>query len=158
MRERQDDYLLDSNHIGAMVRRSTRIIDKISSLPPRTLIKYSVISMGEWEFGHRVNPTTDQAARDEYDRCVNEDILEFVLEITSSTRFAYAEIMGRIWEEDPPSEGVRTERHLALKGVDINDVWIAATAMEHNLVLVTADKMCVIKEAAGRKLRIESWI
>ena len=42
-------------------------------------------------------------------------------------------------------------------GLDVNDIWIAAIALEHNLVLVTKDGMAKIREAAP-SLRIENWL
>ena len=35
-------------------------------------------------------------------------------------------------------------------GVDINDVWMVATASERNLTVLTQDKMACIREAALR--------
>ena len=42
-------------------------------------------------------------------------------------------------------------------GIDENDLWIAAQAIEHNLVLVTNDEMKRIKHVAGPVLDIEDW-
>lgn len=81
----------------------------------------------------------------------------FVLEIDENTREWYAEIIGRIWRYYPPPQAnTRTEAHLNRLGVDINDVWIAATASKHNLTLLTTDNMNVIKEATPR-LSFDNW-
>ncbi|MDQ1273816.1 MAG: tRNA(fMet)-specific endonuclease VapC, partial [Planctomycetota bacterium] len=42
--------------------------------------------------------------------------------------------------------------------MDENDLWIAAVAMAHNLVLVTHDKMIAIKSITGSDLRFEDWL
>ena len=42
-------------------------------------------------------------------------------------------------------------------GCDENDVWIAAVALAHNLVLVTNDKMEKIRAVVGGDLVVENW-
>lgn len=39
-----------------------------------------------------------------------------------------------------------------------NDLWIAAVAMAHNLILVTHDKMNAIKSIEGLDLQFENWL
>ncbi|MGZ5435053.1 MAG: hypothetical protein ACXWID_07430 [Pyrinomonadaceae bacterium] len=94
--------------------------------------------------------TSDQLKRDEYDRFINENFAPYALNITVKTRTYYAEIMGRIWANHPPSSGkTKTEKHLVEQGVDINDVWLVAAACEHNLTVATTDDMAWIREAVG---------
>lgn len=67
--------------------------------------------------------------------------------------------MAGIWQRNPPAnKKISTEAHLASLGVDINDIWICAAALEHNITLVTEDRMACIKDAAGTELRCECWI
>jgi tRNA(fMet)-specific endonuclease VapC len=42
-------------------------------------------------------------------------------------------------------------------GIDENDLWIAAQAIERNLILVTNDEMLRIREVAGGLLDVEDW-
>jgi predicted nucleic acid-binding protein len=43
-------------------------------------------------------------------------------------------------------------------GIDENDLWIAAQAVEHNLVLITSDKLLKLREAdPDGRLLIENW-
>lgn len=42
-------------------------------------------------------------------------------------------------------------------GIDENDLWIAAQSIEHNLILVSNDKMARIREVAGPVLDVEDW-
>jgi predicted nucleic acid-binding protein len=42
-------------------------------------------------------------------------------------------------------------------GVDVNDVWIVAVAWEHNLTLLTNDRMPVLREVVGNDVEFDSW-
>jgi hypothetical protein len=98
-----------------------------------------------------MNPTTDAQKRRDFIKWVNETFTNnYPLEISQSTRLTYGKIVAGIWQLLPPaSAGTRTEEHLVKNGVDINDVWIAAAAWEHNLTLVTRDSMRCIRNAVG---------
>ena len=152
-------YLLDTNHVARLFEKHERVIARLDSLPPDTPIRASVISLGEIEAGHRITETTDQQRRDDFEQFV---VLEFrpnALTVSPMTRHNYADLIEGIWQRNPPTSGrTRTERHLVELGVDINDVWIAAQAIEHNLILVTEDNMQCIREAAGKLLDVENWV
>ena len=42
-------------------------------------------------------------------------------------------------------------------GVDVNDIWIAAVAVERNLVLLTEDRMDVIRVCVP-EIRFDNWL
>lgn len=152
-------YLLDTNHVEYLFQEHERVMARLGSLPPDTQIRASVISLGEIEAGHRITETTDQQRRDDFDRFVAQEFRPLALSVNSTTRNYYADLVGGIWQRNPPSSRrTRTERHLVELGVDINDVWIAAQAIEHNLILVTEDNMQCIREAAGKLLDVENWV
>ena len=151
-------YLLDTNHVGAIASRQTKIVAKRDSLPRNAQIRACVITLGEIEAGHQMTQSTDQEKRDEYTKFVNREFVPNALGITASTRFHYADVMGRLWEAHPPPRGVKTERYLVSKfGVDINDVWTIAVAIEHGLTLVTQDRMPEIR-AIVPELDVENWL
>lgn len=151
-------YLLDTNHIGHIFDRHQRVIQRCRSLPANTRLFASVISLGEIAAGHRITKTTNHQRRDEFERFVTHEFRPHALGVTASTREYYAQVIEGIWQRHPPThEGIRTEKHLVDLGVDINDVWIAAQTLEHNLILVTGDKMECIREATGRLLDVEDW-
>ncbi len=152
------DYLLDTNHLEHVFNGHGRVVAHLASLPAATQIRTSVISLGEIEAGHRITKTTDQQRRDEFDRFVFQEFRPLALPLSASTRQYYAQLIEGIWQRNRPSSGrTGTEWHLVKLGVDINDVWIAAQAIEHNLILVTEDNMRCIREAAGKLLDVENW-
>ena len=150
-------YLLDSNHVTALFERNVRVIAKLKSISINQ-VRACVITLGEIEAGHKMTTTTNQDKRNEYTRFVSETFLPNVIKVSENTRLCYAEILGEIWKMNPPPHKKKTERHLVDLGVDINDVWIAAVAMEHGLTLVTTDKMDCIRRATGGKLSFDNWV
>lgn len=132
---------------------------RLASLPQDTPILASVISLGEIEAGHRTTETTDHQRRYEFERFVTDEFRPRALTIDPGTRIYYGDLIEGIWRRHlPKSSRIRTERHLVELGVDVNDVWIAAQAIEHNLILVTEDAMECIRESASRLLDIENWV
>ena len=150
-------YLLDNNHVVAVISRLPRVVAKVASLPHDTQIRVCAITLGEIEAGNMMTRTTNQRRRDAEAYLINERFLPSSLPVTAATRIYYARIMGAIWKRHPPRHGEHTERYLVTEhGVDINDVWAAAVAYEHGLTLVTSDEMKCIKEAIP-DLKFECW-
>ena len=154
----QKGYLLDTNHIEAFFRKEPTIIQKVRTIPAERLIWVCSITLGEIEAGHAMTQTTNQTRQDEYVKFVHDNFSDFRLDVSEFTPEKYAEIMGGIWIEHPPtSSNKKTEQHLLDLGVDINDVWLVAVALEHGLTFVTRDKMTCIKEVVGAEI-FDDWL
>jgi len=145
-------YLLDTNQLSSL-----RLKPKIDALPNGTLVFVSTITLGEIAAGHVRNAGTNPTGRDEYLEWLNKFFVPRALPVAATTRVYYAGIIGNIFKNRPPANIVKTERYLVTLDVDINDVWIAAIALEHGLTLVTQDGMEEIRKAAIG-LEIENWI
>ena len=103
---------------------------------------------------------TDPAQRAKYTKWFNEKFLANVASISGSTRIYYADIIDAIYKKHPPpKKKTKTERHLVVNlGIDINDLWLAACALEHGLILVTSDGMDKIRTVVvGMGLTIQNW-
>ena len=133
---------------------------------PRLLV--SVVTLGEIEFGHRVQ-TGDFATHEEaYIQFVHQE-LPARLELTEDAVTAYGEIRARVFNKFAPGEkrkrGMRPEQltnpitSLEL-GIQENDLWLWAQAVGYGMVLVTNDKMARIREVSkGMEpaLLIQNW-
>src|SRR5665213_2886913 len=143
-------YLLDVNHIVALFCKKEPVIQKVQSLPVGTQLLASAITLGEIEAGHCMTATTKQSRRDEYVAFIHKEFRPNVLKISDSTGYYYGRLIGDIWKRHPPAKSsIRTDQHIVGLGVDINDVWAVAAAMEHGLVFVTSDNMAVIREVVA---------
>jgi tRNA(fMet)-specific endonuclease VapC len=158
-------YLLDTNMVGHYWNNHPNVIARIRSLAAGTGIFMSAITLGEIEFGHAITTSTDHSRREEFERFVrNEFHTTLLLQITRHTACHYGHLKSELFRRFPPS-GPREnhpERCIdratgAELCIDENDLWIAAQAIEHNLVLVTNDEMVRIRRVAGSLLDVEDW-
>jgi predicted nucleic acid-binding protein len=134
-------------------------MQKVASLPANTQFRACAITLGEFEGGHLITQSTDQQKRDDATAFLNKVFLPHALPVSISTRLYYAQIIARIWKgQGPAKASTKTERHLVVTlSIDINDVWVAAVAWEHGLVLVTTDKMECIRKAVP-EVQLECWL
>lgn len=173
------DFLLDTQMLAYWYDDSRSeheaVIANIESLKklartlehkPRLLV--SVVTLGEIEFGHRVQ-TQDFAQKQEaYRRFVAQE-LPARLELTEDAVTAYGEIRARLFNKYAPGEKrLRRMRPEQLThpitslelGIQENDLWLCAQAVAHEMVLVTNDKMrhiCEVSEGMELALSIQNW-
>jgi tRNA(fMet)-specific endonuclease VapC len=150
---------MDTNHVAAWEVQNQSLIGKMNSLPPNTLIYTSAITLGEISAGHEM--TGGDALRHHRVRqFLNLYIIPTSLPISHYTESYYGEIIGRIWKRTPPAKGsISTDAHLVNLGVNINDVWIVASALEHGLTLLTADKMACIRTIfTASEVTWDNWL
>jgi len=155
-------YLLDTNHVSAYFDKLPSFEAKLASARPDWLFWISAVSLGEIEASYAITNRDREVIRG-FRRFVWATFLtgpdgdSFVLPIDVNTRDWYAKVISRIWKVSPPAGGnTRTEAHLTHLGVDINDVWIVATAWKHNLILLTTDRMKAIREVVP-ELNVDDW-
>jgi tRNA(fMet)-specific endonuclease VapC len=128
----------------------------------------SVVTLGEIEFGHAVNPSGAGYKRDEFVKFVNERLPQ-ILTVSKHTAEPYGRIRAKLYDRFPPQGGWTKKRRpeqlydpIAARelGIDENDLWIVAQALERNLILVTSDKMRKIRDAVieiAPSFTIEDW-
>ena len=149
-------YLLDANHAHAWERGESNFIKRYENVHPLSLVRVCTITLGEMESGFRMTADQDPARRSQCRAFMDRELRKFALDVTVQTSLAYADIMERIWNKHKPQKGVKTERHLVDKGVDINDVWIVAVALERGFTLLTTDSMAVIRDVVS-DVQFENW-
>ena len=150
-------YLLDTNIISYWFDDSRpqhgRVVKRIADLPPETPLRISAVTLGEIEYGRSTTGAEDRDARAEV-AALMEHQLPAVIDIRRSTAVYYGPLRARLFNKFAP-KALRKARwpeqcidpatSLEL-GVQENDLWIAAQAIEHNLTLVTHDKMSRLRE------------
>lgn len=137
---------------------------RVRALPKGTPLFVSAITLGEIEYGHRVASRETLPVQERYVEFVREK-LPHVLDVRPSTAAPYGELRALLFERYAPSgkrSGLRPEQLVdpissVELGIQENDLWIAAQAIEYNLVLVTHDKMAHLAESTGGRLRLEDW-
>ena len=165
-------YLLDTNIVAYWFDEDRpehdKILDRVSRLPERAPIRISVVTLGEIEYGHRAVSPTDTPMQVRYRQLLSERFPK-PLTIGKATSIYYGAWRARLFGEFAPgnrkTKATRPEQLVdpvssRELGIQENDLWIAAQAMEHNLVLVTHDDMQRLRDVMDDELRVEfeDWV
>lgn len=166
-------YLLDTNILGPLAELKAgcnnpecKALEKHwNALPEGTRIFLCPITVGEVESGVRVDYANSDKAS-----LAREILSAFpCLQIDANlARDYYAELRARLFNRyAPKGSDNRMKRRInewrdptlpiSLQ-IDENDLWIAAVAMAHNLILLTRDKMEAIKKVVGSDIAFENWL
>lgn len=181
------DYLLDTNILSYWYNpncaENEKVVARVNAVRkqdpatvyvPRFFV--SVITLGEIEYGARASHVPDPAKQAEYearDAAKKKFVLEQcpeVLELTKHVVEQYGELRAWLFNNCGPRVKRRSKKARAEElvypttgkelGIDENDIWIAAQAKTHNLVLVTRDSKGnfgkLLKEFEP-KMVVEDW-
>jgi tRNA(fMet)-specific endonuclease VapC len=161
-------YLLDTNILKYWFNEATpehhHVIRHLMALDVNAPLRISAISLGEMEYGHRCESDTDTPIQTAFKDFVNKRLPD-VLRIHRSTSIHYGHIRANLFKKYAPKNKRSGLRPCQLVdpitatslGIQENDLWIAAQAIEFNLVLVTHDRLSCIKEVASELLEVEDW-
>jgi tRNA(fMet)-specific endonuclease VapC len=141
-----------------------KVVEHMCALDPSAPLRISAMSLGEIEYGHRCVSGADTDVQKAFKYFVNARF-PGVLSIQRSTSTYYGQIRARLFKRFAPRNGKKNLRPCQLVdpvtatvlGIQENDVWIAAQAIEFNLVLVTHDQMSRLREVASDLLVFEDW-
>ena len=173
------DFLLDTQTVrywydgncaehAAVIGNIVSLKEQVRPLEHKPRLLVSVVTLGEIEFGHRVQTVDFPKKQEAYIRFVQQE-LPARLELTADAAMVYGEIRSRLFNKYAPGErrrsGMRPEQLTdpitALElGIQENDLWLCAQAVGHELVLVTNDKMRHIREVCSSmspELLIQNW-
>ena len=132
-------FLLDTNHWSYVQRRHPQVVARVAALAPDDVLHISVISQGELLGG--VESLPDGRRKSELRR-LYEDVIRsagLVIPVQAAIAERYAILVAQLRRAGRP--------------IVTNDIWIGATALVLELVLVTNDAH--FGHIDG--LRIENW-
>jgi predicted nucleic acid-binding protein len=122
------------------------------------------MTLGEIEYGLRVAPEDSTAWQEAY-RDLVDRYLPMVLDIGKTTCMYYGLLRARLFARYAPGrrrrKGLRPEQLIdpvtsRELGIQENDLWLVAQALEFNLVLATNDALEHIRDIC-EELQIENW-
>jgi predicted nucleic acid-binding protein len=167
-----DGYLLDTQTIcywfDGAAGQFPKVVAVVDQLPAETPLYVSAITIGEISFGHAINPKGGGTKRSDFERFVQSKLPQ-TLGVSKHTAEPYGKVRATLAEKYPPPGGWKDKRRAEQMtdpatgrelGIDENDLWIVAQAIERGLVLVTSDKMTKIRDAVAAiypDLRIVNW-
>lgn len=129
------------------------------------VIAVSRITIAEIEYGYELYTSKDPARRSKAE--ANMRAFTLIKEISKGTTGPYSKIRAALFTKFAPRDSrnrvrsVRPERLIdkttgAELGIQENDLWIAAIAVEYNMILVSDDRMRHIKDV-WPSLRFVEW-
>lgn len=168
-----DVYLLDTNHIVAMLRakdpRRRTVLAKMAALPPESHVCIATVTLAELEVGCAAKTIRRDEAQTEIRDVIGVNKLD-VRPFTRHTAAEYGAIKAALmrqydragrsnaakWPEgwDKPPGGAKL-------GADEIDIMLVSHAVERNMVLVTGDRLSRIADAlynAGISLQRDNWL
>ena len=167
-----DGYLLDTNAASVLWDVRHPDYNKIRSFlagHSRSPIWISIIVLAEVEYGLKIAPKKDEGRQKD----VRNEMSKFfeILDLDKHTVSSYSDLRAELFKTYSPKDrrGRLTakwpedlvDRTSAKElGVQENDIWIAAQAIQYNLILVTEDQMSPLVEVSNslnEPLRIVKW-
>ncbi len=165
-------YLLDTSAASVLWDRRHREHGKIRAFlqgKAESPTWISIVVLGEIEYGLKIAPQMDENRQNEVRRQMAG--FPLVLDMDKHTVEPYSDLRAALFENYSPKDrrGRMTakwpedlwERTTAKQlGVQENDIWIAAQAIQYNLVLITGDHMRRLEEVSRTlpyPLQLASW-
>jgi predicted nucleic acid-binding protein len=166
-----NDYLGDTNFASSLFVTSRKehlkadaFLQKVKASKGRIFL--SRIALAEVEFGFELNPNIPITVKQQ----MTVGISAYqILDIGKHTVTPYAQIRAALFDQKCPKNkknqiktNLRPEFFTAVSptayelGIQENDLWMAAIAVERNMTLVTQDKMNQLKSVFPT-LQLEDW-
>jgi len=167
-----DGYLFDTNAVSPLwnARHPEHgTVKAFFSGVSHSPVWLSIIALAEIEYGLKITPKMDIDSQNQVRREMSNHPL--ILDIDKHTIGPYSDLRAELFKNYSPRDrrGRLTvkwpedliERMSAKElGVQENDIWIAAQAIQYNLILVTDDSMqrlAEVSENLDYPLRITKW-
>lgn len=173
------DFLLDTQTVhywydpdhpkhSAVVANVELIKQQSASLDLKPRLLVSIITLGEIEFGHRIQAGDWSVAHAAKLKFVREQ-LPGRLEVTEDAVAAYGEIRALLFQKFAPAKmrhGQKRPEQLVDPATSLsltiqeNDLWLCAQAIGHGMILITNDAMTAIRDVTCNmvpELHIQNW-
>ena len=167
-----DGYLFDTNAVSPLwnVRHPEHdIIKDFFASVSQSPVWLSTIVLAEIEYGMKITPEMDIDSQNQVRHEMSNH--PFILNIDKHTIGPYSDLRAELFKKFSPRDrrGRLTvkwpedliERTSAKElGVQENDIWIAAQAIQYDLILVTGDymqRLVEVSENLDYPLRITKW-
>lgn len=146
-------YLLDTNHISKLIFGDLAVINTIKSKSDAMFLTCSIVSGELYYMMHKSKQRKDNI--DTLNRFL-QDII--IYPIDKETSKIYGDLKLTLLKHFGPKEKLkRIKFNLNNLGFTDNDLWIAAVALQHDLILISSDDdFNRMKDIVNMK--VESWV
>ena len=128
-------YLLDTNHCSRIILGDRSVIDRATQVGEQNLFTCTIVQ-GELVY------MIEKSQRRETNLIVLNDFLQDIpiYRIDEQTAQIYGQLKSKIFNHFAPKDLIkRRKATLITLGFGDNDLWIAAVAIQHRLILVSCD-------------------
>ena len=146
-------YLLDTNHCSYIINNTPSVITALRSRSTSE-IGISIITYGELLY------MTEKSERKAQNFAAVQGFLTSVdlYFIDEETAILYSQLKAAVFNQFAPKDkSKRRSTSVGDLGFDDHDLWIAATAVQHGLVVVSADSD-FIRIQQAQPFPLESWL
>ncbi|HAA29613.1 MAG TPA: PIN domain nuclease [Cyanobacteria bacterium UBA8553] len=146
-------YLLDTNHCSYIINNNHNVIAALRS-HSASEIGISIITYGELLY------MTEKSERKAQNLVAVQTFLASVdlYFIDEETAILYSQLKTAVFNQFAPKDkSKRRSTSVGDLGFDDHDLWIAATAVQHNLIVVSADND-FIRIQQAQSFPLESWL
>jgi tRNA(fMet)-specific endonuclease VapC len=146
-------FLLDTNHCSGAILGNTQILDRLANLGNIPISTCTIVK-GE---------LIDMAARSQQRQSNLALIQSFLLglyiyPIDQTTAEIYGNLKAAVFDHYAPKDKTQRRRtSITQLGIGENDLWIAAIALQHQLILLTTDRD-FLRIQAIQSFGLESWV
>lgn len=147
-------YLLDTNHCSdILTNRNTNVINKLRQLPRECPTSINAVVYGELML------MVEKSERKLENLVLLNDFLKRVrvYKIDDGTAILYGSLHAEIFREFAPKDKAKRRKYSIKEvGIHNHDLWIACTAIQYDLTIVSSDsdftRICKVRD-----LKLESW-
>ncbi len=146
-------YLLDTNHCSYIINNNPKVITALQSRSASE-IGISIITYGELLY---MTEKSERKAKNLF--AVQAFLMNVDLYfIDEETAIVYSQLKAAVFNQFAPKDkSKRRSTSIGNLGFDDHDLWIAATAIQHSLILVSADSdFSRIQQT--QPFPLESWL
>ena len=146
-------YLLDTNHCSYLIEGNPRVAAELSAKGSAPVATASIVHGELLYMAYRSERQTENLVR------VSTFLQNLrVYHIDEAVADAYGALKAAVMLRfGPKDKSKRRQTQISQIGFSDNDLWIAAVAIRHNLVLVSADTDFVRLQQV-RPLQLENWL
>lgn len=146
-------YLLDTNHCSRLILRDSNLMARLSEIPQAHISTCAIVA------GELINMAEQSQQRYQNIMLIN-NFLDgiYIYPIDSETASVYGKLKAAVFDKFAPRDkNKRRQFTIQNIGFGENDLWIAATAVQHDLHIITADRdFQRIQEV--QPLSLDSWL
>jgi tRNA(fMet)-specific endonuclease VapC len=146
-------YLLDTNHCSCAILGDSNILSRLAAAETASITTCAIV------WGELID-MAERSQRRESNRSLIERFLQgiYIYPIDSTTATLYGQLKAALFNRFAPKEpNKRRKTKIAQLGFDDNDLWIAAVAIQHDLILVSADSDFQRMQQV-QAFSVESWV